>query len=492
MNVITRYFLLAAALFFASTLCAQVTPMTFRDTIPADSLPYIVCLDTSELAGVADTIFNACPGSSGEFVHFYFDEEHFCVKYEGLKCGGEETACVVICDSGGDCDTTYVAIFVDMSTCMRTSQKMTDTILINFSNTICVDTTQLPGAIASVENICPDESGQSVVFEYDEATNCIEYMGIGQGLDMACFLLTDVFGNQDTVNACVYVRLPETGIIIDTILLGQSETYCFDNTELAGNLISILNFCPALSGNEVTFAVNPVTLCLDAFGIAIGTDTACIQICDSYGVCDTTYVLVTVVPDGFVDPCANALPPTAVADSATTLVNTPVVIDILANDSLGNCLPVTVTILDTGTGGTGPLHGLTALQTDQTAFYVPDQDFCGMDTFQYVLCNAAGCDTTDVVVKIACVAWDTIIIYNAISPNDDGTNDFFTIENIGHYPDNELKVFNRWGNQVYSATGYKNQWDGRYQNAMLPDGTYFYQLQLTEELVYTGYFQVHR
>jgi hypothetical protein len=288
-----------------------------------------------------------------------------------------------------------------------------------------------------------------VVLEYDETTHCVTYTGIAPGLDQACYLLTDQLGNQDTAYVCVFVKLPDPGIIIDTILLGQDETYCFDTTELAGNIVSIENFCPALSGDEVDFSPDGVTLCLEAQSLALGTDTACIVICDDYGVCDTTTVIVTVVPD-VSNPCANALPPVANDDTATTLVNTPVNIEILANDSLGTCLPVTLTVLDTSTGGIGPLNGLTVLHPNQTVEYVPNPDFCGTDTFQYVLCSPVGCDTALVMVKIACTPF-------------------------------------------FQTKGYLNNWDGTYHGTPLPDGTYFYHIRIDErDKIYSGFLQIHR
>ncbi|MBK9017477.1 MAG: hypothetical protein IPM82_27420 [Saprospiraceae bacterium] len=282
-------------------------PAYFYDTIPADSLPYVLCLNNFNFFGTPVSIENFCPGESGEYVDFYLDENNFCVKYQGLKCGGTEQACIVVCDDIGMCDTTYLFITVDASLCQANSRKVVDTLLINFDSVYCLDLSNVPGTVVSIENICPDESGESVDFEFDPVTNCITYTGFAPGLDQACFLITDDYGNTDTTILCVYVRLPETGTIIDTIVLGSNEIYCVDTTELAGNIESITNICPDFSGDDVEFTVNNVSLCVVANGIAIGTDSACIVICDDYGVCDTTYVYITVLPDTL-SPCANSLP----------------------------------------------------------------------------------------------------------------------------------------------------------------------------------------
>ncbi|WP_343694339.1 gliding motility-associated C-terminal domain-containing protein [Flavobacterium sp.] len=80
----------------------------------------------------------------------------------------------------------------------------------------------------------------------------------------------------------------------------------------------------------------------------------------------------------------------------------------------------------------------------------------------------------------ATVSPNCLKIYNEFSPNDDGQNDTFYIDCITQYPDNQLQVFNRWGNLVYYKKGYNNTWDGKENGSAktLPEGTYFYILDL--------------
>lgn len=470
--------------------CVSMPPPSyFYDTIPADSLPYSVCFNNFNLLGSPVSIQNICEDESGEHVSFTVIEDFYCLKYAGLSCNGTEQACIVVCDNLGMCDTTYVVITVDGSLCRAEGRKVVDSLLINFTDTFCLDLSNILGNVVSIENICPEESGESVDFDFDPVTNCVIYTGFAPGLDQACFLITDDYGNTDTTTLCVYVGLPETGTIIDTIALNTNESYCIDTTELAGNIVSITNFCPDLSGNEVVFLPNNVSLCLFAEGIGLGTDTACIVICDDYGVCDTTYAYITVVAnDG---PCANSLPPDAVDDAATAQENTPVNIDILANDTLGDCLPVELTILDPSTGGNGPNHGLTVLNPNQTVDYIPNQDFCGMDSFQYVLCNPVGCDTATVVIDVCGNNFD-IVIFNGFSPNGDGLNEVFKIKNIEKYS-NTVEVYNRWGVMVFQEKDYKNTWQGTYKSADLPDGTYFYRIDLLKDgRKFNGFLQLMR
>jgi len=67
---------------------------------------------------------------------------------------------------------------------------------------------------------------------------------------------------------------------------------------------------------------------------------------------------------------------------------------------------------------------------------------------------------------------------NLISPNGDGKNDTWVIRNIDKYPNNLVRVFDRFGRMVYSASNYNNGWDGIYQGALLPEDTYYYIIEL--------------
>jgi gliding motility-associated-like protein len=55
------------------------------------------------------------------------------------------------------------------------------------------------------------------------------------------------------------------------------------------------------------------------------------------------------------------------------------------------------------------------------------------------------------------------------------------IENIEAYPTSDLKVFNEYGQQVFEAKPYLNNWKGTYNNARLPDGTYYYVLSFSDK-----------
>ena len=71
-----------------------------------------------------------------------------------------------------------------------------------------------------------------------------------------------------------------------------------------------------------------------------------------------------------------------------------------------------------------------------------------------------------------------LIFYNTITPNNDGFNDNWIIENIDNYPHCRVNIYNRWGQEIFQSIGYSQhqRWDGTREGAPLPTGTYFYVL----------------
>ncbi|MBK0401592.1 gliding motility-associated C-terminal domain-containing protein [Adhaeribacter sp. BT258] len=65
------------------------------------------------------------------------------------------------------------------------------------------------------------------------------------------------------------------------------------------------------------------------------------------------------------------------------------------------------------------------------------------------------------------------VFYNIITPNGDKLNDAFVIQNLKWYAENELKIYNRWGVEVFRTRNYKNNW----QTEELSSGVYFYRFQ---------------
>jgi gliding motility-associated-like protein len=90
-----------------------------------------------------------------------------------------------------------------------------------------------------------------------------------------------------------------------------------------------------------------------------------------------------------------------------------------------------------------------------------------------------GCRAVDTVyVEVKADAEQVLFIPNVITPNGDGKNDSWRIENIQLFPRNKVQIVNRWGDLVYKSEFYNNNFDGSYSGGLLPSGTYYYILDL--------------
>jgi gliding motility-associated-like protein len=99
-----------------------------------------------------------------------------------------------------------------------------------------------------------------------------------------------------------------------------------------------------------------------------------------------------------------------------------------------------------------------------------------------------------VITQNGCSARESITVASAtcagmiqrgISPNNDGLNDYFDLQAFNV---KELKIFNRYGTNVYSKANYQNEWYGQSDNGNeLPDGTYYYVIDFADLKTKTGW-----
>ncbi|PHI21115.1 hypothetical protein CEQ90_03575 [Lewinellaceae bacterium SD302] len=261
----------------------------------------------------------------------------------------------------------------------------------------------------------------------------------------------------------------------DTIvitLIGQEPamlpfdfSVCDDSTTVAGNLPAgtfgsweILNDGGAVITFEDTLATiirldAPVTLAytLSANG------------CEDYS-SDT----ITI---------SRALAPVANDDEFVILGNDGVgTLNLLENDQQNG--PVTVAILDSF-----PFGEVISLLNGELTFDA-GQGVSGEFTVNYEICSESCgvCDTAAISFRIDADG-QRPPVYNTITPNGDGLNEFLIFDLLDFqaedFPDNSLIIFNRWGDILYEAAPYNNDWDGRNQSGNeLPEGTYYYILRL--------------
>ncbi len=432
------------------------------------------CFDETQLnlAGTLTSIQNLCPTVVGSSVQFTLDTIGFCVEYLAVGVG-TEPACIELCDDSGNCDTITLNITVVPGSVFA------DTVfLLLETDTFCLPQGWLPAPVVSVVDICPENNGDNVNFTVQG--NCILYNGYAVGADSACFRFEDAFGNVALVELQIFVRRTYPDTFCDTIFVGQSKLHCLDISELPGDFAngSLKEICPSERTGNVELTINQTGDCIYYEGITVGRDSSCLVFCDELGFCDTSYFCFLVKP--YFDP------PTLGADSTSTLKGTPVVIDFLANDTIYGGIDDIYVLQE-------PV-GTVVLNLDNSFTYVPNESNCDFyDNFTYVACNPNGCDTTQVTILVNCIE---LTVFTAVSPNNDGVNDFFYIAKIEDFPDNHVWVYNIWGSLVYETNTYRNNWPGTWgADTDLPDGTYYYILEWKDNesnVVQKGFIELFR
>ncbi len=173
-----------------------------------------------------------------------------------------------------------------------------------------------------------------------------------------------------------------------------------------------------------------------------------------------------------------------------TVVNAPPVIDSVAatipkgetsvsfdlttiiSDPNGNIDFSSITII------TQPFSGAVA-RIDATGVLTIDYtgiSFKGDDWLEVQVCDLVGvCTVERITIYGVEVGGDNppLRVFNGVSPNGDGYNDFLEIENIEFYPNNVVIILNRWGDKIAEFQGYNNQ-NVVFKDASLPSGTYYY------------------
>ena len=144
-------------------------------------------------------------------------------------------------------------------------------------------------------------------------------------------------------------------------------------------------------------------------------------------------------------------------------------------------------------------HGTLTIRADGSYTYQTTEGFAGEDAFTFEVCNtntSPQCAQATVTIIVE----EPLFVYEGFSPDGDGKNDVWRIRSIENYPDNTVRIFNRWGNLVFEIKGYDNQeraWSSYSTRGLVsgdvPDGTYFYLIDLGNgKKPYSGYVIVNR
>ncbi|MCD0489495.1 YDG domain-containing protein [Pedobacter sp. MC2016-14] len=151
------------------------------------------------------------------------------------------------------------------------------------------------------------------------------------------------------------------------------------------------------------------------------------------------------------------------------------------------------TVLLTATGGIGynwtMATGLISGQQTPILTVRPRET----TTYTVNVTNASGCTEQKDITIIVKEDYLTLKATNIMTPNGDGVNDKWIVDNIDMYPNNQVKVFDQGGRVLFSKKGYDNSWEATVGGVVLAEGTYYYIIDFGKDrLVKTGYITVIR
>jgi gliding motility-associated-like protein len=372
-------------------------------------------------------------------------------------CGGECTGIATVIPNGGVmpytiiwdngsvgatgmnlCAGTHIATITDFNGC-----SINQSINISEPPTIFIDVKSVVPPQCSNTNegaIDIDVTGGTGTFTYqwsggsDETTKAIENLYIGS----YTITVTDASGceKSETINLDALVEISaDAGT--DTVLCGNTVITL---SASGGNTFEWYNG-DILIGSEAQLTINP----------NVGTHT---------------YILITRA-----GTCIDS-------DTITVTVN---------NLPLADAGPDQVILYESGI----VIGGNPSASSGSTIQWLPSE---GLNDATNGNPYANPLQSTTYIIQVTdiggCVAVDSmrltvlprILFPNGITPNGDGLNDTWIIDNIIFFPEAIVEVYSRWGELLFrSAPGYPIPWDGRFNGKELPVGTYYYIINLHDE-----------
>ena len=115
-------------------------------------------------------------------------------------------------------------------------------------------------------------------------------------------------------------------------------------------------------------------------------------------------------------------------------------------------------------------------------------------TYSLLIEDANGCSLPLEFIEVNFDGYNGCIeIPSGFTPNNDNAHDEWVIYGLSDFPDVLVKVYNRWGQELFSSSGYDIPWDGKHNGVDLPTATYYYVIELNEsDKVFNGTVTIKR
>lgn len=396
---------------------------------------------------------------------------------------GSDSLVYVICDTTNRCDTATVYITITANNNPPVAENDNYTIPQNTATVFAVlsNDYDADGEPLTVTLLTPPANGTATVnggqVTYTPNNNYT-------GTDSFVYVICDTTNTCDT--ATVFITITNTNnfpvAVNDNYTILQNTTTTLpalsNDYDADGDVLTVTVLTPPANG---TVTVNGTQFTYVPATNYTGTDSFVYVICDITGLCDTATVYIIITGNNTVPVALDDV--FAFGDTLSSLS-----LDLLSNDNDANGDSIFVAaVFDIDSANN--LGNVTITSTGEVDF-TRTELACGTETFQYVLCDYAFCDTASLTITITCP--EDIFHTQGFSPDGDGLNDKLVFTGLEYFAPASIRVYNRYGSQVFESDEYQNDWDGTYKNGPLPDGTYFYVLQLANGKKYNDYLVINR
>jgi len=434
---------------------------------------------------------NGMLSTDGSGTYTYAPDENFI---------GIDSIEYVICDILSQCDTSLIIIEVlfvnDLPIILNEfvetgfGNPITINVLANDSDEEGYDLsiTILDGPYNGTE--VTDFVNGAIVYTPNtnfSGSDSIVYLACDAGIPPACdtgVVYIEVADNQRPVAEDDFMVVVDDSVYLTNILTNDFDPDGNNLFYVINGLVNSstdLGFIQDLGNGNISYQALEPYNGIDSFTYTLFDDGGLPQLVD----------IATV----YVSASKTNFPPEAFPDTVSLDQAGMISINLLENDIEPENEPLNILWFSQ------PIGGNITLDNDGLLTYKGNPEFNGLDIIEYVVCDPLeNCDTSVLSILVNEFTFSDLIksTPNTITPNGDGRNEYFSIKNIESYPDNHLRIFNRWGEQGFESRQYNNNWNGTFQNTAvpLPEGTYYYLFDIndltggSERL--TGFIQIIR